>query len=309
MATDPRLERIGQLAAVALGLEREGCYNGAKLVRALLDRELLRHADAHAPVGGPAVADALHAALADLGDAGAPFQASLVAAETAVRAGTTLALAEAPRVRACRNCGELFLGEDAPAVCPTCEAPALSFREHLPVWYLEPAEPGAITDALEAGPPRIAALLAGRSDESLARPPAAGAWSVREVLEHLLFAEELCATRIDRLLTEEGPDLAARAVWSETPPADEGSLKTGATAHALLARRGALRAATVARLRGLDTAAWARPGQHAEWGRVTVLSQAAYFARHEASHMAQLAAAARGRLPSTAGDRAVTAGA
>jgi len=49
--SDARLERIGRLAAVARGLEREGAYNGAKLVRAALERELIRYAEAEAPTG------------------------------------------------------------------------------------------------------------------------------------------------------------------------------------------------------------------------------------------------------------------
>lgn len=293
MTTDQTLQHIGRLATVALGLEREGCYNGAKLVRALLERELLRFADAHAPSGGPAVADAVAAIRGDLGDADGALQAGLAAAETAVRAGTTLPLADAPRARTCRACGELFLGEDVPAACPTCGAPVVSYREHLPVWYLEPAEPGPILDALTAGPGRLDELVAGRDEAALSTPPMPGAWSFREAMEHLLFAEELFATRIERLLTEDAPDLAARAVWSETPPSDEGTEKTGASAHELLARFRALRGETLARLRGLDPGSWARPGHHAEWGRVTVLSQAAYFARHEASHGAQLAGAAQ----------------
>ncbi len=39
--TDPRLERIERLAALARGLEMEGGYSGARLVRAALERKLL----------------------------------------------------------------------------------------------------------------------------------------------------------------------------------------------------------------------------------------------------------------------------
>ncbi|MDH3540393.1 MAG: hypothetical protein OEP52_10375 [Acidimicrobiia bacterium] len=31
------------------------------------------------------------------------------------------------------------------------------------------------------------------------------------------------------------------------------------------------------------------PGLHEEWGRVTLLEQASYFANHEPTHLAQLA--------------------
>lgn len=300
--TDSALDRIGRLAALARGLEREGGYNGAKLVRAALDRELIRHAEREAP-SGVAVLDALEA-LAD--ELASEFPASFVsalreAAAEARRTGGTITLARAPRAHTCRVCGELFLGESLPAACPTCEAPALSFHEQLPVWYLEHAEPGTILAELATGPRRVAAALGGRSDEALERAPAPGQWSARQTLEHLLFAEELLAERIPRLLADDEPDLVARAVRTETVSSDEGSAPTGEPASAVAARLRALREATVEHLRGLDDAAWARAGHHPEWGRVTVLSQAAYFVRHEAAHLAQLASAADGRMP---GERA-----
>ena len=295
---DARLERIGRYAAVARGLEREGAYNAAKLLRAAMKRELVRYAEAEAPSGSGSAAAALETLVADpsadLPGGLAPLLAGLPAA---VREGRTISLADAPRVRVCRVCGHLFLGDDVPGACPECEAPALSLQEELPVWYLEPADRGAIMAALAAGPRHLAVALHGRADEDLARPPAPGEWSAVQALEHLLYSEELLADRIERLLAEPEPDLAAAAVWADTPASDEGSATTGETASAVMARVSALRHATVTRLAGLPEPDWGRAGNHPEWGRVTVLSQAAYFARHEASHLAQLVAAAQGRLP------------
>jgi hypothetical protein len=296
--SDPRLERIGRLAALVRGLEAEGVYNGAKLVRAALERELLLHADSHAPAGRQALGDAVAAVLRDLaGDYPDAFRAGLEAVEVAARAGATVPLSAAPVTMTCRACGGLFVGEPLPSTCPACESPSFSFREHLPIWFLEPAEPTTILSVLAAGPPSIDAAIAGRDEAELSRPPAPGDWSAREVLEHLLFAEQLLAERIGRLLREDEPDLAARAVWAETPASDEGSTRTGEPAGVLFDRYRELRAATVGQLGSLDDEQWRRVGHHAEWGRVSVLSQAAYFARHQASHMAQLVAAADGRLP------------
>jgi hypothetical protein len=295
---DARLERIGRYAAVSRGLEREGAYNAAKLLRAAMVSELVRLAEHDAPAGAAAAADALDALLADLGGALPPgFADRLRPLPDAVRAGRTISLAEVPRARICRVCGATFLGDDVPQACPTCEAPALSLREELPVWYLAPADRGATLAALAAGPRHLALAINGRTDEALARQPAPGEWSACQALEHLLYSEELLARRIARLLDEDEPDLAAAAVWAETPASDEGSAGSGEPASAIAARIAALRHATVTRLAGLDEAAWGRAGNHPEWGRVTVLSQAAYFARHEASHLAQLVAAAQGRLP------------
>lgn len=296
--TDPRLERIGRLAALARGLEMEGGYNGAKLIRAALERELLRYADAQAPSGREALGEAVATMRRELsGEYPGAFCASLDAIEVAARAGTTVPLASAPTPRTCRACGELFLGELLPSSCPVCGSPTSSFREHLPIWFLEPAEPADILAALAAGPALIADALAGHEEADLARPPAPGDWSVREVLEHLLYAEQLLAERVGRLLREDEPDLAARAVWAETAVSDEGSVRSGEPVGQLFERYRELRAATLRQLDQLDDPQWRRAGQHVEWGRVSVLSQAAYFARHQASHMAQLVAAADGRIP------------
>jgi uncharacterized damage-inducible protein DinB/Zn finger protein HypA/HybF involved in hydrogenase expression len=295
---DQRLERIGRLAAVARGLEREGAYNGSKLVRLALERELVRYAEVEAGSGGEQVAAALEALVATDRDAlPRALTDRLSGAAATVRAGGTILLAEAPRARLCRYCGETFLGEEVPLVCPTCEAPALSFHEELPVWFLEPAERGTLLAAMTASTRQLADALAPRSDEELGRAPAAGEWSARQTLEHLLYAEELFAERIERLLTEDGPDLAARAVWSETPASDEGTVETGQPASALAARWIELRTTAVERLATIPESGWARAGMHPEWGRVTVLSQAGYFTRHTTSHTAQLVAAAEGRLP------------
>lgn len=295
--SDARLERIGRLAAVARGLEREGAYNGAKLVRAALERALIRWAEAEAPAGVPGIAAASRDLAAGVGDEPPGWADRVASVAGIVDAGGTITLADVPATRVCRVCGELFIGDDVPPACPSCEAPGLSFREILPTWYLEHAEPGTILAALAAGPGHVTAALAGHDDADLDRDPAPGEWSARETLRHLVFTESLLTGRVVRLLTEDEPDLVAWVVISGTAPSDEGSEATDEPASALADRYRAMRHGTLERLRALDDAGWARAGRHPEWGRVTVLGQAAYFARHEASHLAQLVAAAQGRVP------------
>ncbi len=293
-----RLQRIGRLAVVAQGLEREGAYNGAKLLRAAMERELVRHAAELATSGAAAVAGALDELVADLGDElPADVAALLPAVADHVRAGRTIPLADAPRARVCRTCGQVFLGEEPTTACPVCAAPPLTYCEMYPIWYLEPVSRDDLLAGLEAGGVQVLAAVAGRSDGALAASPAPGEWAARQVLEHLSFAEGLCAERIGRLLDEDGPNLASRAVWAETPASDEGSTSTDLPASELAARVVAMRVERVAQLRALPDQAWSRTGTHPEWGVVTVHAQAAYFGRHLASHMAQLTAAADGRVP------------
>ncbi len=292
-----RLDRIGRLAIVARGLEREGAYNGAKLVRAALERELVRYAEAGAPRGLPAVVAAVRDLAAVVPDEPPAWIERLGAVADLVATSGTVTLRDVPAIRVCRVCGELFIGDDVPPTCPVCEALALSFREILPVWYLEHAEPGTILAALAAGPGHVADAVAGHGDDALDRAPAAGEWSARETLQHLVFTETLLSGRIARMLTEDEPDLGSWSVSWGTAPSDEGMEATDDAASAIVARYRAMRHETVERLRTLDESGWGRAGGHPEWGRVTVLGQAAYFARHEASHLAQLVAAAQGRLP------------
>jgi hypothetical protein len=287
---------IAELARLARGLEAGGIYNGAKLVRALLDRELAR-AGFEAPLAGAELATAVARIADDLAVSGddARLVGALRAAAAAAEAETTLTLAEAPRTWTCRICGRISLGT-VPAWCPTCEAPAAQHREQVPVWYLEPITPTEALAELAAGLAALESIVAACPPDALDRPPSRGAWSVRETLQHLVAAEGLLATRVPRLLDEDDPELVAAAAWV-LPASDEATAATDEPADALLGRLRAMRLATIARLAAIADSAWDRTGRHPEWGVVTVRSQAGYFARHLWSHLAQARAAAEGRVP------------
>ena len=292
----PRPRDVVELAALARTLELGGIYNGAKLVRAVVERDLLRLADERRPAAGDEAARALEA-LADrtLADGDPVLATALRASAVAARTDAPLTNVDAPPVFTCRTCGELVTGTP-PAVCPRCEAPALVFREHVATWYLEPMTSAEALAALEAGRSAVAAAIVGRDDATLTRRPKPGEWSARDTLEHLASTESLLAERLPRLLGEDDPELVASAAWAETAT-DDATVATGDSASTLLARFGTLRDASLVLLRNLDEDGWSRSGRHPEWGRVTVRSQASYFARHQASLMAQLAAAADGRVP------------
>jgi predicted Zn-ribbon and HTH transcriptional regulator len=284
-----------ELAGLARALELGGIYNGAKLVRAVLERELLRLADGRRPAAGEPAARALEDLAVRVDGDGEPDLArALRAASEASRRDTTLLLADAPRVFTCRTCGHLAMVE-APERCPRCEAPGVVFREHLAVWYLEPIPALEVLAELAAGPDRVDAIVASRDDDTLARRPRDMEWSARDTLEHFVTAEELLTLRVPRMLGEDNPLLVAAAAWAAT--GDDTTTQTTRRASELAARFRTLREETVVTLRELSDSQWERSGRHPEWGTVTVRSQAAYFARHQASHMAQLAAAAKGRVP------------
>ncbi|HET7677536.1 MAG TPA: DinB family protein [Candidatus Limnocylindrales bacterium] len=295
---EDRLFRVARLTALARGLEARGVYNGAKYLRAAAAREAHLASEPYLPDSD----DALASALESLGQAlagegyGDGFATLLFSAARATREQAALLREEAPPIFRCRTCGTLATGSP-PATCPACGAHALTFAEHLPIWFLEPMDPSDALSALESGPGAVAMLVEGHDAAVLAARPRPGEWSARDVLEHLGVAEQLLAVRARRLLAEDEPDLVAAAAWAETPTSDEAAPSGQQDAATLLAAYRSLREQTLQRLRSCDAAAWARGGWHGEWGHVTLLSQCAYFARHEASHMAQLAAAVEGRVP------------
>ncbi|HEV8516672.1 MAG TPA: DinB family protein [Candidatus Limnocylindrales bacterium] len=281
-----------RLLALARALEARGIYNGGKLLRGLLEQELISAAGQRAGASDEALASDLEALAPALGRSyGDRFAAALMAAARAVRESSVLPLAEAPAVFTCRGCGTIAL-DGPPAACPRCHSHALTFHEHLPIWFLEPMEPETTLAALEAGPGAATMLVAERDDDALTTRPDPEEWSARDVLEHLVAAEELLALRVKRLLQEDEPDLAAQATWAATPRGDE-TAPGGepAPASALLERYRDLRGETLDLLRACSPEQWGRRGHHAEWGVVTLAGQAAYFCRHEASHLGQLAGA------------------
>lgn len=292
-----RTATMSELSGLARGLEAGGIYNGAKVVRALLDRELIEAANAGAPANEEETGTRA-AALADRLEASGEDPAIVAALRAAARAAidsAPLLLVDAPRTWSCRACGRISIAT-LPKTCPDCEAPGAMAREQVPVWYLEPITPAAALAELEAGEVALAAIVEGRSDDALARPPRPGEWSARETLQHLVAAEELLATRVPRMLDEDDPELVAAAAWV-LPASDEATVETEESAGALLARHRAMREASLERLRAIPPDAWLRTGRHPEWGMVTVLAQAGYFARHLWSHLAQVRAAVDGRLP------------
>ena len=169
-----------------------GFYNGSKVLRAGADRELTIVAAPAAQLAHDEVAAEIDELAGDLAAAGYPswFGRQLGVTAAAVRADESIPFQSAPPAWSCRVCGELFL-DIPPTTCPTCEAPAIGFRNHEAVWYLEPSDRSSTVDALAHGPSQIGRVLEGRTDEQLDRRPRPAEWSARETLEHITGAEEL----------------------------------------------------------------------------------------------------------------------
>jgi hypothetical protein len=134
--------------------------------------------------------------------------------------------------------------------------------------------------ALEAQGRQTRAFLAGVSDTQAGHRYATGKWTVRDIVGHLADAERIMAYRALRI-----------ARGDETPLAgfDENAFVDVAGANRrpisdLVGDLSAVRAATLALFRGLDTDAWRRRGS-ANGDPVTVRALAHIITGHERHHI------------------------
>jgi hypothetical protein len=269
--------------SLARGLEAGGYYNLAKLLWALAYADEIRRSQIGGVPSGeePLVRDliALRQEL-ELSGASTETLSYLDRGIRGVANRAELLWADAGEIAVCRACGHLLLGI-VPDRCPGCGAWPLTFRFFPPVYFLEPLDPGGAVQALEATPRIVEKLLEGLTQEQAAMPSAPGEWSMREGLHHILVTEVLLSGRVRQILETDHPKLAGLAAWAERL---EGDLD----GQEIVRRFRESRQATVERLRGLSLEQWQRQGEHEEFGPVTLLQQASYFARHDQSHLAQL---------------------
>jgi hypothetical protein len=278
-----KLDSLTRLVRVARGLEAIGSYNASKLFWGLAFSRQIRASRA---VGIPAAGDELDAeigaALEDVKDGGASpaIVAAIVKGRERARENATIPMTEIPAVAVCRTCGELFLGEP-PEKCPTCGAHKLTMREFLPVYFLEPFLPVQALAALGSAPDELENAIQGLNEEQMARKPAQNEWAVRDIFTHLLVAQGLLAGRVVKILAEENPSLTGVAAWAI------GNEDTLAPSE-VIARYRKSREETVARLKGIAFADWWRTARHEEFGQITLLQQASYFAKHDRAHLPQI---------------------
>lgn len=141
----------------------------------------------------------------------------------------------------------------------------------------------ATVERLAAFPARLAG--AARQVES-AEPggPAAGEWSAREVVGHLVAVEAaVWQARLDQLAAD--PAEPAWSWWEPAPVTDPAA----ATLEGALGLFAAAREATLARVTALDEGGWARTGLHATYGRLDVVALLGVAADHDDEHLAGLA--------------------
>jgi DinB superfamily len=150
--------------------------------------------------------------------------------------------------------------------------------------YLGSRDPVGV---LRFTPIHLSRLLTGASRAVLATRPAAGKWSIVEIVAHLADAELAMSWRIRNAIASPGVDLAwwDESVWAERLGYQNIPWRVS------LSRFKALRLANLALLRSIPPAAWdSCYGTHAKRGRQTVRDFVTLEAAHDLNHLRQVKA-------------------
>lgn len=146
--------------------------------------------------------------------------------------------------------------------------------------------PQDLIDALKATPETLTALLAGVSQsQAISATGGDEGWSVVEVICHLRDAEEISLKRMQAMRDQDNPSITG---YDQEALARERSYR-GQDLHAALAAFTAFRKQYIDELLALDPADWERPGEHSEFGAITLLQHTVHHACHDAIHCAQIA--------------------
>jgi uncharacterized damage-inducible protein DinB len=140
-------------------------------------------------------------------------------------------------------------------------------------------------EVLQQTDSKLRAAIAGADDERLGRPEAAGKWSVRQVLAHLVDSDIVLGWRFRMILAHDRPEIqgydqdlwAGRLHYDETDPT------------LALATFGVLRRWNLSLLARASAEDLARVGVHSERGEESVAHLIRMYAGHDTLHLRQIA--------------------
>jgi hypothetical protein len=277
---------MAYLLALAERLEGEGQLNNAKLLRAAADSLTRRAARAAAlpedPAALPAAMDTAIAKLTESGS-GQGLLDALQRGRAALAEGRLPMIHDTPHPFVCRGCGHLVLG-DPGYRCPECGALAASFQKFPPIYWLDALDARGALRYLNQTPEDVAMLLDGLSDADMERRPADGGWAIRHILTHIRDAQGVLDFRAKLLLEQDHPVLESLAVFAWATREDE----KPPTSREIFTEYRASRQEMLQRLEGIPMEMWLCRGWHEEFGEVTLLQQASYFALHEITHVPKI---------------------
>ncbi len=149
------------------------------------------------------------------------------------------------------------------------------------VHLLENRDPAVV---LRETPGHLSDLLKTLSVEQIEHKPAAGKWSIREILCHLADCEIVWAWRLRLIYGADHPTLQP----FEQDPWARAYDGVGYTTSAARATWTAVRQWNLALIEGLSNEAKRRPAHHPELGEVTLWNIVEIAAGHDLHHLASL---------------------
>lgn len=141
-------------------------------------------------------------------------------------------------------------------------------------------DPQAVLATLESTPALLSSILLEMPEDLRKRRPQPAKWSAHEHFCHLAVQEPPMRERLERMLTEDDPELAP---LSPSPEEESGALRDVDLGEAM-ERFARERAEMVARLRALPPEGWERTGRHPERSPYTVFLFARQLLLHDMLH-------------------------
>ena len=136
----------------------------------------------------------------------------------------------------------------------------------------------------QATPGKLAALIEGKSQQSLTGRPAPDTWSVAEILAHLADAEVATSWRLRQILSTNGVPIQAfdQNAWAATFDYAQRD------PHQSLETFRVLRHNNIALLKSVPRERWNNYGMHQERGKETVTQIVRLIAGHDLNHLKQI---------------------
>lgn len=139
----------------------------------------------------------------------------------------------------------------------------------------------SLIDQYAAGGPLLAAAIQGLGPADFAAVPVPGAWTIAQIVLHLMDSDLIASDRMKRIIAEDNPTLigynesafAARLHYELQDP----------FLAADIFRRN--RELTSVILRHLPDSAFARMGTHNERGKITLADMVAMYVQHVEHHL------------------------
>jgi len=148
-------------------------------------------------------------------------------------------------------------------------------------------------EVLVATPDDLRRLLRGLTEKQLAKRPAEGKWSIKEIVAHLADGEAVLGFRYRFAAAHDRPAIPG---YDQDAFVEKLGVENAKTAD-ILDDFAMLRAANVGLLDRLPEEAWTRVGIHSERGEESILQMVAMYAGHDRWHLSQVETLRVGLFP------------